>query len=222
VDILVLIPARSGSKRLPGKQLMKVGGASLLARTVEQALDIAPVERVVFSTDSAELMDAAVTLGLKEEPLRPSELAADETPTSSVIRYEARRARSEAGLDFDAVLLLQVTSPLRMLGDVVGALSRFQELRMPIATVYRDANPNPTQITSCDGGLTGKAGATGEAAGRLFKLNGAAYVIPKDMALDVGLDWGPEFGLFEMPRERSVDVDTLSDLEQARRVPAID
>ncbi len=121
VEIVGLVPARAGSKAIPGKNLVPVGGRPLLAWTVEAALSSARLTRTVVSTDSPEI--AAVARALGAEVLdRPAELAQDGTPMVDVVLHALR----ELGA-CDVLVLLQPTSPLRRAEHVDGAVDLLLE-----------------------------------------------------------------------------------------------
>lgn len=109
---LGLIPARGGSKGIPGKNLAMVCGRPLLAYTVDAALGSRLLTRVILSTDSEEIARVGRSLGVDVPFMRPPELASDTIPTINVILH-ALRALSEAGQSYDALCLLQPTNPLR-------------------------------------------------------------------------------------------------------------
>ncbi len=113
-SLLVVVPARGGSKRLPGKNLRTLGGRNLLRRAddalVEAGLDDAPR---LLSTDSEEIAAAGREIGWLVPFLRPAALAEDDTPTLPVILHALDRYAESAGAEPELVLVLQVTSPFR-------------------------------------------------------------------------------------------------------------
>lgn len=120
--VLGLIPARSGSKGLPGKNTRILAGKPLLAHAVDCARASAVVDRIVLSTDSEEIAQVGVAWGAEAPFLRPAELATDEASMLSVVEH-AVRTLSEGGWIPDVVVLLQPTSPLRRAEHVRSALS---------------------------------------------------------------------------------------------------
>lgn len=121
--VLALIPARSGSKGLPGKNIMMIAGKPLIVWSIEQARASAFVDDVVVSTDSREIVDIAIAAGARLPFLRPALLATDRASSIDVVLH-ALDELAERGLEFDVVILLEPTSPLRETGDIDGALSR--------------------------------------------------------------------------------------------------
>src|SRR4051794_14646197 len=121
---LVVIPARGGSKGIPGKNLRNLGGKPLVAWSIEQALAASAPLRVVISTDSEEIASVARDYGAEVPYLRPAELATDESPTEPTLLHALENTPDAA--DIAAVMLLQPTSPLRRSGSIDLALELFE------------------------------------------------------------------------------------------------
>src|SRR5581483_400682 len=115
--VLGLIPARGGSKGVPRKNIRLLGGKPLLAYTAEAALAAQRLTRVVLSTDDEEIAAVGQSFGVEVPFLRPVELAQDNTPTLPVVQH-ALRWFEEHDTRFDAICLLQPTSPLRRAADI--------------------------------------------------------------------------------------------------------
>ena len=125
--VLGIVTARGGSKGLPGKNLKLLGGKPLIAYTLESAAESAVFDRVILSTDDAEIAEVARRAGA-EVVVRPEALARDETPSLDVMLHAFEQV-SHQGQRFDGVMLLQPTNPLRPVGMVEAAIRRF--LREP-------------------------------------------------------------------------------------------
>lgn len=115
--ILAIIPARGGSKGLPGKNIRPLLGKPLIAWSIEHAQQSKYVDEIFVSTDSLEIADVAETFGVKVPELRPVELAVDSAPSSAFIIYTIEKFSKE-GILFDYFILLEPTSPLRDVEDV--------------------------------------------------------------------------------------------------------
>lgn len=120
--VLALIPARGGSKGLPGKNLRPLAGKPLVVWSIEQALAAAEVAMVVVSTDDPAIADVARRAGAEVPFLRPAEISGDTAPTADAVIH-ALDFLAARGEEFDAVLLLEPTSPLRA-GDDIGRAVR--------------------------------------------------------------------------------------------------
>ena len=121
MKILAIVPARAGSKRLPGKNTKLLNGKPLINWTLEAALSVKALTRVMVSTDSDTIAAIAKNAGVEVPFLRPPELATDTSSSADVI-YHALEYYREKGDEFDFVLLLQPTSPLRRADDIRHAI----------------------------------------------------------------------------------------------------
>ena len=124
--VLALIPARGGSKGLPGKNLRSLAGKPLLAWSIEQALATPEITRLIVSTDDPEIAAVARSCGADVPFLRPAEISGDDAPTSAAVLH-ALDFLSERGEEYDVIVLLEPTSPLRADGDIGRAISLLAE-----------------------------------------------------------------------------------------------
>lgn len=111
--VLAVITARGGSKRVPRKNLRKIGDQTLLERTVQAALNAETVGRCVLSSDCSKIIEEALDYGCDVPFVRPSELATDSAKSEDVLEHALDNLPG-----FDWVLLLQPTSPFRTSGDI--------------------------------------------------------------------------------------------------------
>jgi CMP-N,N'-diacetyllegionaminic acid synthase len=229
--ILGLIPARGGSKGIPGKNVRLLGGKPLLAWTAEAALASRRLSRVVLSTDDdgpEGIAEAGRRCGLEVPFLRPAELARDETPSLSVVQH-ALEALEQAGDRFDAVCLLQPTSPFRRAGDVDGCIAMLEErgLDAVVSVLPVPAEHNPHWVYFEDGaGLLRLATGEEQPIPRrqelppAFHRDGSVYVTRRDVVMQGSL-YGRRLGGYGMPDAgRSVNLDTPADWEWAERLIA--
>ena len=124
MKILAFIPARGGSKGIPRKNLKKICGKPLINWSVEAALNARLVDRVVVSTDDQEIADTALKAGAEVPFLRPVELASDTSSTEDAMLHALAFEESE-DRHYDAMLLLQPTSPLRRPDTIDAAITHF-------------------------------------------------------------------------------------------------
>lgn len=206
---LAIIPARGGSKRLPGKNMLTVGGKTLVARAVECALESSLFDRVVVSSDDAKTILEAHRCGAITRD-RGASLSADDTLSIEVVRDVLDWRRHIFGEHFEAVVLLQPTSPLRIPADIAGTLAVMKYADASLSVVETPSNGLSLQF--------GDGNRLMPIPGRLVKPNGAVFAL-KVSALAMGLDWGSSQPYaYIMPAERSVDIDTLADLDRAREL----
>ncbi len=209
--VVGLIPARAGSKRLPGKNLLPLAAKPLIAHTCEAALDSGVLTAVYVNTDDPAIAAAAERYGVAYPVLRPAHLAADDTPTraSNLFLLEFLAERGE---HYDAVLVLQPTSPLRSAEDIRRAWTLFEE-HAPCEVV----SVSPLVPESWAGRI-GRGNRFERDGGDewLYALNGAIYV----HAWADYVEGRParKTVAYVMPRERSVDIDTRDDFDYAEYV----
>jgi CMP-N,N'-diacetyllegionaminic acid synthase len=125
LNILVIIPARKNSKGIPGKNWKSLGGKPLITYTIESALEVFSPKDILVSTDSEEVLNVASRYNLNTDFLRPANLALDTTPTIDVVLYELDNL-NRLGRVYDAVLLLQPTSPFRPVGFIRQCIEKFE------------------------------------------------------------------------------------------------
>lgn len=215
--VLGLVPARGGSKGLPGKNLLEVAGESLVARAVRSALQSLSVDVVVVSSDNDEILAEGRRAGA-EASLRPLELAGDTSLAIDVVLHELS-LRPE----METVVLLQPTSPLRSGMDVRACLD-VHDGSHPVVTVTAVQHPPAwTFYREADGSLQPIVGWDRMTQRRQdhrdsFMLNGAVYVASRRYLVRNRSFLGPATRSVVMPPERSVDVDTHLDLALARLI----
>lgn len=122
---LAIIPARGGSKGIPGKNIKPIAGKPLIAWSIEQALAAPEVDRVVVSTDSLEIASIAKDCGAEIPFLRPADLANDTATTESALLHTLNWLETNEGYSPETVLLLQPTSPVRSPTAISSAYSSY-------------------------------------------------------------------------------------------------
>lgn len=123
MKVLGLIPARGGSKAVPGKNIRPLCGRSLVARAYDVAIASGVLDRVVLSTDDTEIAAHGCDIGVEVPFLRPAAFATDQSPMLDVVLHALDTLSRKEGYVPDAVLLLQPTSPLRTVEHIQGALA---------------------------------------------------------------------------------------------------
>jgi N-acylneuraminate cytidylyltransferase/CMP-N,N'-diacetyllegionaminic acid synthase len=122
MKVLAIIPARGGSKGLPGKNIRPLCGKPLIAWSITQGLESKYIDRVLVSSDSEAIIDIAKQFGADAPFVRPAELATDESTTYDAIQHVLTYLKCEENEEYDFVVLLEPTSPLRDVSDIDGAL----------------------------------------------------------------------------------------------------
>lgn len=215
-SVLAVITARGGSKGLPGKNIRPLGGKPLLAWTIEAAKASKYVDRVITTTDDDSIMAIALACGSETPFKRQASLASDEAASIDVVLDALERCGG-----YDYVVLLQPTSPLRAAGDIDGALELCEKSGAPACVSVGRAAQNPYWMFTIgqDGSMTPlfpeKLPARRQDLSAVYALNGAVYVARTAWLVAERTFISPRTVAYEMPRERSVDIDTESDLQLA-------
>jgi CMP-N-acetylneuraminic acid synthetase len=139
MSIVAVIPARAGSKALPRKNILPLGGKPLLAHTILDARAAKRVDRTIVSTDDAEIAEVARAWGAEVPFARPAALATDAATTEGVLQHALAWLETEGRARVDAVVLLEATSPFRVAGLVDDVIARLDDPEIDTAfTVVRD------------------------------------------------------------------------------------
>jgi CMP-N-acetylneuraminic acid synthetase len=218
MQVLGVIPARGGSKGIPNKNLALVGGRPLLAYTADAVKESARLTRTIVSTDDETIADAARSLGLDVPFLRPSSLAADDTPMLPVLQH-AMQVVAADGFHADLIVLLQPTSPLRR-GEHIDAAIIWLERAggdSVVSVVEVPHQFSPVSVMRVDDGwlfpfLDGPAIARRQDKPRLYARNGPAVLVVRASVIAGGSLYGNASWPLVMRPEESVDVDTPWDL----------
>ena len=208
--VLGLIPARGGSKRLPGKNLMDLHGRSLLQRTIDAGLEAKGIDRLIVSTDDPAIAEAARAGGAEVPFMRPPELATDDASSLVVVRHAMAWADQDEPDAFSHLVLLQPTSPLRTAEDIDLTLALCRDQNRSTAVSVTLA-PKPDVLMIGRHGMLSPMSEHGQA----LALNGAVYVLKWDHVSIGGSFIAPDTAYHLMPEHRSTDIDTSVDMEQA-------
>lgn len=216
---LGVIPARGGSKRLPGKNLAPLAGRPLIDYTLRAAAGAKRLGAFVVSTDSEAIAAHARTLGAPVT-MRPAAMAQDDSPVVDALRHAMERFEKDAGPRVDAIILLQPTSPLRTADDVDRAIGIFEATRADTVTAVRTARDHPYWAWRDSGDGIAPFFGPGEMAMDRSRLpqawseSGAVYVMRRAL-VEAGRIYGERVAACPMDETGSVDVDTPLDLAWA-------
>jgi len=220
MNVLGVVPARGGSKAIPGKNLAPIGGRPLLAYTVDAARASRRLTRTVVSTDDAAIAETARALGLEVPFLRPAELAADDTPMLPVLQHAARELARE-GFAADAIVLLQPTSPLRRAEHIDRAVELLESTGADsVVSVVEVPHPfTPVSVLRLDGDrlrpyLDGESVTRRQDKPRLLARNGPAVLVVRTRVLEQGSLYGTDSRPLLMDAADSIDIDGPEDLAQ--------
>ena len=223
---LGLVVARGGSKGIPGKNIRLLNGKSLLHYTAAAALASRRLDRVILSTDDSEIAEVGKREGLDVPFIRPAELARDDTPTLPVVQHAVRWVE-ENGSRYDAVCLLQPTSPLRRAEDINACIDILEssgaDAAVSVALVPTEYNPHWVYFQDREGCLTLSTGMKTPIPRRqdlpaAYHRNGCVYVTRRDVVMEQNSLYGERIAGYVMDRSRSVNLDSPEDWEAAERI----
>lgn len=217
--MIAIIPARGGSKGLPGKNVRPLNGKPLIAYAIEEALKAKHIDRVVISTDDEKIAKVAVQYGAELPFMRPAELASDTAMAIDNYIYTIGRLEEEGDKLIDAFVVLQPTSPLRIAEDIDGAIELFEQKKADSVISYcQEAHPVTWHKYLDDQGRfvdIFDANIKNRQDNRVsYYPNGAVYVFRTSMIRERKYYTDKSFA-YVMPRIRSVDIDFMEDFEYA-------
>lgn len=222
--MLGVIPARRGSKGLPGKNIRLLAGRPLLSYTAEAARASKGLDAVLLSTDGEDIAAVGRAWGIETPFLRPLELATDEASTALVLRHAVEWFEHARGVQVSAVVTLQPTTPLRLAEDVDRAVALFGDHQPDadsLITVCDASEHHPLTLYRADGPFLQpflqefNPTTRRQEFGRVYWRNGAVYVTRRDFLFSTGRVVSDRPLFLEMPRSRSISIDDSFDFALA-------
>lgn len=224
---IIIIPARGGSKGIKNKNIVNVAGKPLIYYTIRPALSALKnhlVSKVVVSTDSPQIAEISQKLGASVPFLRPERISGDKAKSIDLVIH-ALDFFKKKGADYDFVVLLQPTSPLRSYEDIEGAVTLFRKHNCDgLISVCREERVDETELyyKQKDVGMplspNHNQGIRRQDLKELFIRNAAIYITSAEYLKKENKIISDNPLLFEMPLNRSLDIDTKKDLENVRKI----
>ena len=219
-DTLFVIPARGGSKGLPGKNIKDLCGKPLIAYSIDMARAFVDDEHICVSTDSNEIKKVVENYGLKVPFLRPDYLATDTAATNDVLVHAVNFFKN-LNRNYKKLVLLQPTSPLRTIDDVMGAIELYRDDIDMVVSVMKSHAPAVLCKENEDGfvELVYNKKATGrQLLQDMYEFNGSIYVINIQSLIDKGIVGFTKKIKYVMSKEHSVDIDDIYDFYQVETI----
>lgn len=215
--MIAIVPARGGSKGLPGKNIKDLLGKPMIAYTIEEALKSKYITEVIISTDCTEIEKVALEYGAKSYFLRPEELASDTAKAIDNYIFTIDRLNNEFGYEIENFVVLQPTSPLRTVEDIDGAIELFNNKNADSVVSYTEEH-HPIEwhkyITE-DGkfeNIFEEKLLNRQEIKKSYFPNGAVFVFDYEL-IKQGKYYSDNSYAYIMSRFRSVDVDTIEDFK---------
>ena len=215
--ILAVVPARGGSKGVPGKNVRPFLGQPLISRTIQVARASRELDRLLVSTDDDAIAAASREAGAEVPFRRPAEFAGDASTTLEVLRHAALWVEQDSQRRLDAIVTLQPTSPFRRTEHIDAAIRLWRESGAPSVISVCRAEHSPYWMGNLEGDLfrpllgEPHRHPQRQVLPDVFRLNGAVYVTSRKTLLEEGRILGDGTRALVMTEDESLDIDTELD-----------
>ena len=221
-NTVCVIPARGGSKGIPRKNIKIFNGKPLISYTIETALKSPSIDRVIVSTDDAEIAEIAKEFGAEVPFMRPAHLATDRSPTIETIRHAVSFLESEEKY-YSFIAILEPTSPLRLVDDVEAGIQKIKEGRVDTVVGGKLLDIDFSDVMVENGEFISpfldvdKLSFRRQDSVPVVMLNGSFYIVTRDVLFDPKTKIFNPYGensylktkVILMPEERSIEIDGL-------------
>jgi len=216
---LAIIPARGGSKGLPGKNIKNLCGKPLIAWSIETGLNSKYIDEVMVTTDSQEIADVAQKYGANVPFLRPKELATDTATTFDAIKHTIDFYKEKLKKEFDYIVLLEPTSPLREVSDIDNAVEQLLNSDADaIVGICKTEDQNPAFLVLKDNNnyISGYENRSMKVIRRqdisdVYFFERTIYISKTDVLLDKQTFYHDKTIGYEVPKYKSLEVDDMDD-----------
>lgn len=213
--ILAIIPARGGSKGIPHKNIIELCGRPLISYTIEAGLKSRYIDYLMVSTDDEQIAKISKECGAEVPFMRPLELASDTSKTLDAVLH-AIHTLQKIGRDYDSLVLLQPTQPLRTAADIDGAIERYYECGETSLVSISEVDDHPILIRTVEDNklkplLDMSSTCRRQDMPKFYRVNGCIY-INKISELHDNTSFNDNEMPYLMEKDHSVDIDELSDL----------
>ncbi len=218
--MLAIIPARGGSKGLPGKNVKELCGKPLIAYTIEAAQQVKEIDRVIVTTDSPEIAEVAQKYGAEVPFMRPKYLAEDTSLACDVYLHAVEFMQSQAQIEAENFIVLLPTTPLRNCENIKEALNLFTETRaktlismveadVPISWYYRVDENGKIKNAGFD---EQNSSNNRQDNAKYYIPNGAIYILNYKLLKEKRTYYSENTVAYIMERSNSIDIDTEDDM----------
>lgn len=227
MKILAIIPARCGSKGIPFKNIIDVCGKPLIQYTIEIALKLKYhnlIDEVIVSTDCEEIANISKKIGASVPFLRPDSIAGDKAKSIDYILHSLDYFE-KININYDAVIILQPTSPLKTYDDIVNSIEIFKKNYFDsLISVYKEETINDLIMYHKDGDIAvpldedHNKGVRRQDHGAVYIRNGAIYIVKTGFVKNKQKIISDLPLMYEMKKNNSINIDTFEDLEYVRNL----
>lgn len=218
--VVAVVPARGGSKGLPGKNIKPLMGKPVIAYTIEQAKQSKHIDRIIVSTEDFEIAEVSKEYGAEIPFMRPAELSRDNSSTIDVLLHAIDWLEKEDNYFFEILVLLHVTTPLRDVEDIEGCINLLVDKNAGSVFSVTEAHRNPyfnmVEMKNNQVRLVKKGNyVSRQMAPEVFDMNSSIYVWWKDIFKKKRSVILKNSCIYVMPKVRSVDIDDSFDFKVA-------
>ena len=226
MKVLGLIPARGGSKGVPGKNIKKLCGKPLIEYSIEAALKSDRLSEVVVSTDDEEIAKVSRNAGASVPFPRPEPLARDSSPTIDAVLHAVKNLAA-LGSTYDAVCLLQPTNPLISSAIIDKSISKFEKTTtdsmISVREIPHNFNPFWAFVEDSNDCLVSATGSKNFPSRRqdlqkAYHRDGVIYLVRTEIIIKQKSLYGNSIGYINLSNETHVNIDTMKDWENAEKV----
>jgi CMP-N-acetylneuraminic acid synthetase len=217
--VVCVIPARGGSKGVPRKNIRKLADKPLIAYTIEQALQSQYIDRTIVSTEDKEIADISKQCGAEVPFMRPGTLAGDQVATVDVLLHTISWLEEEEKYNFDILVLLHTTTPLRSVKDIDSCIEMLHSTKADNIISVTEAHRNPyfnmVEINPNGKVQLVKKGSfsSRQSAPKVYDMNSSIYVWWKDLLKKERNIIFENSKIYVMPKARSIDIDDNMDFK---------
>jgi len=223
MNVIAFIFARGGSKGLPGKNIRLLGGKPLIAWSIEHALAVKRIERVIVSTDSEEIAAVARDYGAEVPFIRPAELAHDNSPEWLAWRHALNYLRETTGVLPEVMVSVPTTAPLRHALDIESCLDEYEKGDADMVITVTEAHRSPyfNMVKIKPDGTVGLVNPPQSAIARrqdatlVYDMATICYVANPEFVMAYNATFDGRVKAVQVPAERAIDIDTLLDFQIA-------
>ena len=218
---IAIIFARGGSKGLPGKNIRLLGGKPLIAWSIEHALAIRRIIRVIVSTDSEEIARIARQYGAEVPFIRPTKYAKDDSPEWLAWRHALNYLTKETGLLPEVMVSIPPTAPLRLEIDIENCLDEYEKGDVDTVITVTDAHRSPyfNMVKTNEDGTVSLVNSMKSAVSRrqdapvVYDMATVCYVVNPEFVINNNSTFEGRVRAVHVPPERAIDIDTLLDFQ---------
>ena len=223
MNMIAFIFARGGSKGLPGKNIRSLAGKPLIAWSIEHALAVKRIERVIVSTDSQEIADVARQYGAEVPFIRPKELALDDSPEWLAWQHALDYLKETEEVFPEAILSVPSTAPLRAVIDLNNCLDEYEKGNIDVVVTVTEALRSPyfnMVKKNADGTIDlvippSNALTRRQDAPSVYDMATVAYVLRTKFVMTHQSIFEGRVAAVDVPLERAIDIDTITDFKMA-------